>query len=141
MCTCLFISTVHLGEKLQNYISNLAKVKLIRSHKRVGLTQARLIGANNAIGEVIVFLDSHCEANTGWLEPLLARLQANPKIAVVPDIEVISFKNFEYISRKGSYSLGLFTWQLMFNWGPLPLREKLRRKLESDPIKYAIFFK
>ncbi|XP_047136155.1 polypeptide N-acetylgalactosaminyltransferase 13 [Hydra vulgaris] len=125
----------HLGEKLENYVNTLSKVKLIRSPVRVGLTQARLIGADNAVGEVLVFLDSHCEASFGWLEPLLARLQENPKLAVVPDIEVISFKNFEYSSEKGSYNRGIFSWELMFNWGPLPPREKMRRKYESDPIK------
>ena len=125
---------------LENYVNSLSKVKLIRSPVRVGLTQARLIGADNAVGEVLVFLDSHCEASFGWLEPLLARLQENPKLAVVPDIEVISFKNFEYSSEKGSYNRGIFSWELMFNWGPLPPREKMRRKHESDPIKYINYF-
>lgn len=82
-----------------------------------------------------MFLDSHCEASNGWLEPLLARLKENRKLAVVPDIEVIAWKDFTYSSERGSYNRGIFSWELMFNWGPLPEREQQRRKHESDPIK------
>ena len=132
---CFLFYLAHLGDKLDKYVATLPKVKLIRSKKRIGLTQARLLGADNANGEVLVFLDSHCEASNGWLEPMLARLQENRKLAVVPDIEVISWKNFAYSSERGSYNRGIFSWELMFNWGPLPARERNRRKQESDPIK------
>eukprot|EP00795_Rhopilema_esculentum_P014779 gene14779-5885_t len=125
----------HLGSKLENYIKSIQKVKLIRSPRRVGLTQARLIGADNAVGDVLVFLDSHCEATDGWLEPLLGRIKENKKIAVVPDIEVIAWRDFEYSKDKGSDNRGIFSWELMFNWGPLPDSEKMRRKTSIDPIR------
>ena len=125
----------HLGKKLENYLSTLPEVRLVRSPKRIGLTQARLLGAKHATADVLVFLDSHCEATNGWLEPLLARLKTNPKLAVVPDIEVISWRNFEYSRDKGSHNRGIFSWELIFNWGPLPDHEKQRRKTEADPIR------
>ena len=116
-------------------MDTLPKVKLIRSPKRIGLTQARLLGADNAKGDVLVFLDSHCEASNGWLEPMLARLKENRKLAVVPDIEVIAWKNFAYSHDRGSYNRGIFSWELMFNWGPLPPKEVKRRKSDAYPIK------
>lgn len=125
----------HLGKALDDYVKKLPKVRLIRSPIRVGLTQARLIGAGHSKGDVVVFLDSHCEATDGWLEPMLARLLENRKLAVVPDIEVIAWKDFEYSRDSGSYNRGIFSWELMFNWGPLPEREVKRRKADSDPIK------
>lgn len=42
------------------------KVKLLRLHERQGLVRARLNGAKNATGDVLVFLDAHCEVTKGW---------------------------------------------------------------------------
>ena len=33
-----------------------------------------LTGAEKAKGKVITFLDAHCEATEGWLEPLMAEI-------------------------------------------------------------------
>ncbi len=85
----------------------------------------------------MVFLDSHCEATFGWLEPLLARIKENQSIAVVPDIEVIAWKDFGYGADKGSNNRGIFSWELMFNWGPLPESEQARRKSTIDPIRFV----
>lgn len=44
----------------------------------------------------MVFLDAHCECAHGWLQPLLNRVHESPKSVVVPLIDVISSKTFEY---------------------------------------------
>ena len=41
-------------------------VKIVRSPNRGGLIRARIRGAEAATGDVIIFLDSHCEANDMW---------------------------------------------------------------------------
>lgn len=44
----------------------------------------------------MVFLDAHCECAHGWLQSLLNRIKESPTSVVVPLIDVISSKTFEY---------------------------------------------
>lgn len=86
------------------YHENNIKSKYNRSNgfdffffsNRLGLIRARLAGARLAKGDVLVFLDAHCEANTGWIEPLLSRIQESHNSVLVPIIDVIDAKDFHY---------------------------------------------
>jgi len=42
------------------------KVHLVRLRERAGLIRARLAGARAAVGDVLVFLDAHCEVVQTW---------------------------------------------------------------------------
>lgn len=130
-----FMLSAHLNEQLDAYIQKLPKVHLIRAKTRQGLIRARLIGAKQAKGDVLVFLDSHCEANYGWLEPLLARIAHDRTIVVTPDIEVVNLRTFSYARGEGGNNRGVFNWELTFKWRALPDYEKQRRQSNADPIR------
>lgn len=40
-----------------------------------GAVRSRIRGSDVAKGDVLTFLDSHCEVTDGWLEPLLATIK------------------------------------------------------------------
>jgi polypeptide N-acetylgalactosaminyltransferase len=68
--------TENLKKNLEDYI-NLhfhGKVKLYRNSERLGLIGTRTNGARYSTGDVIVFLDAHCECGPNWLPPLLSRI-------------------------------------------------------------------
>lgn len=98
---------------------------------RLGLIRARLAGARLARGDVLVFLDAHCEANIGWIEPLLSRIKESPQSVLVPIIDVIDSKDFHYsINGYKNFQVGGFTWNGHFDWINVPSREKERLEKE-----------
>jgi len=126
----------HLGEPLQKYIDSLEKVRLVRTSKREGLIRARLKGSAVAKGEVLVFLDSHCEAAEGWLEPLIDPIARNPNVSTVPLIEIIDDNTFQLHSTPiEAVQVGGFDWNLIFDWHVVPKNEMARRKAKTDPIR------
>lgn len=111
------------------------RVKIIRARERVGLIRARMMGAQEAKGDVLTFLDSHCECTKGWLEPLLARIKENRKNVVCPVIDVINDDTFQY--QKGiDLFRGGFNWNLQFRWYGMPTEmAKERVKKPTEPIE------
>ena len=104
----------HLHEKLEEELKKpyYAKVKLVRNKEREGLIRARNNGAMAATGEVVVFLDAHCEVAYNWLPPLLAPIHEDRTTLSVPVVDGIDWNDFGIhpVYAKGSHSRGLFEW-------------------------------
>ncbi|KAG3287587.1 polypeptide N-acetylgalactosaminyltransferase 12 [Ictidomys tridecemlineatus] len=125
----------HLKERLAQELSGLPRVRLIRATKREGLVRARLLGASVAKGEVLTFLDCHCECHEGWLEPLLQRIHEKESAVVCPVIDVIDWNTFEYLGNSGEPQIGGFDWRLVFTWHVVPERERMQMQSPIDVIR------
>ena len=68
-----------------------------------------------------MFLDSHCEVNTAWLQPLLGLLQRDQHTVVCPVIDIISADTLVY--SPSPIVRGGFNWGLHFKWDPVPPAE------------------
>ena len=90
-----------------------------------------MIGARKAKGDILVFLDSHCEVNTNWLEPLVARIVSNRKTVVCPVIDLIDPHSFSYSASP--IVRGGFNWGLSFTWEEIPTSTEINPKV--DPFK------
>lgn len=111
-------------------------VKLIRLDKREGLIRARLAGARVATGDILVFLDSHCETTDYWLEALLQPIKENRRTVVCPIIDVVDDKTLQYMGTAADFfQLGGFNWRGEFIWINIPEEWKRVRKSKADPVR------
>lgn len=149
-----------LKDNLDRYVRTelQPKVHLVRNQRREGLIRGRMIGASHATGtsfllppshlccpatylclcpgEVLVFLDSHCEVNQAWLQPLLAPIQRDQRTVVCPVIDIISADTLTY--SPSPIVRGGFNWGLHFKWDPVPPSELNGPEGASGPIRYHI---
>lgn len=73
--------------------------------------------------------------SSGWLEPLLNRVQENPNTVICPSIGLISAWTFS-VGTTGANSVGIFKFpEMTFNWGPPQQIHIDMRKSEADPLR------
>lgn len=132
-----------LYKDLEDHIKahkHLSIVKLLVLPRRSGLIWARLAGARAASGDVLLFLDSHTEASTNYLPPLIEPIAKDYRTCVCPFIDVIEFATFKY-KPQGEGSRGVFDWRLSYQSIPLrPTDRKNMWDLYESPVMVGGLF-
>uniref|UniRef100_A0A674MKA5 Polypeptide N-acetylgalactosaminyltransferase n=1 Tax=Takifugu rubripes TaxID=31033 RepID=A0A674MKA5_TAKRU len=120
------LSGVYLGQTL-----SIVYIAVLVLMFPLGLMRSRVRGADAATAPVLTFLDSHCECNDHWLEPLLERVAEDKTRVVSPIIDVINMDNFQYVGASADLKGG-FDWNLVFKWDYMTLDQ--RRARQGNPI-------
>ncbi|KAH0616099.1 hypothetical protein JD844_026949, partial [Phrynosoma platyrhinos] len=136
-----FSNKAHLKERLEDYIKQWnGLVKIFRNERREGLIQARSIGAQKAkLGQVLIYLDAHCEVAVNWYAPLIAPISKDRTTCTVPLIDYIDGNDYSIEPQQGGdedgYARGAWDWSLLWKRIPLSHKEKAKRKYKTEPYR------
>lgn len=122
--------------RLDNEINSLdskQRIRILRNEKREGLIRSRVFGARNCTGDVLLFLDSHIEANVGFAEPLLERVRQDRRVLAIPVIDIINADTFAY--SPSPLVRGGFNWGLHFKWVNVPKSMLMKESDFLGPFK------
>ncbi|ESP03224.1 hypothetical protein LOTGIDRAFT_53273, partial [Lottia gigantea] len=114
-------------------ITHFSNVVLIHNSKRLGVIASRVLGSRRAQGQVLMFLDSHCEVNVGWIEPLLTRIKENRQTVVSPVLDAVDKDTMLY-QPSPVFTPG-FTWSLTTRWDPLKPDLERNVTAQTFPIR------
>eukprot|EP00434_Breviolum_minutum_P023562 symbB.v1.2.020785.t1/scaffold1766.1/size102418/4 len=87
-----------------------SKVEVIVNQENKGLIVTKMEAAARAKASVLMFLEPHVVVTPGWLEPLLARLEKEPKALVMPSLDVLDQEMKTYAKMQFMY--WRFEWNL-----------------------------
>lgn len=129
----------HLAQQLEDYIKGKfeGKAKLYRNGERHGLIRARCDGARKATGDILVYLDAHCEAGYNWIYPLITPIMKDRSTCTCPLVDVIDGNKYTFTEQAGGdengHARGAWDWDLLWKRVPLTHREKAKHKYISEP--------
>ena len=95
-----------ITQDLPWYISHRFKhtnIHLIRNQNQKHLVAAKLIGARYATGDVLVFLEGHCEVTPGWIQPLLYHVKVSRNAIAIPMLDFIVYTTLDLGERVKFY--------------------------------------
>eukprot|EP00435_Cladocopium_sp_Y103_P029738 s36_g7.t1 len=89
------------------------KVQVIVNEENKGLIVTKMETAARATAPVLMFLEPHVVVTPQWLEPLLARLEEEPKALVMPSLDVL---NKEQSGRAGERDMSTYLRMQFLYW-------------------------
>lgn len=93
------------------------KVLIMQNELREGCARSRMVGAKAALGDVLMFVDSHIEMmSSTWAQHLLAPILENPHTMALQTLDIISDLDHSYGDGSGDLLYGIITNQFFFGY-------------------------
>jgi len=111
------------------------EVRLVRHPRRLGAPPTKDLGARHARGDVLVFLDGHCNPDPSAIERLVADVEQLPAPAVVaPRIALLDARNWANSTANCSNGYLMDLETLEESWPALPELRRRGRFIESPNL-------
>lgn len=103
--------------ELQHLQTISPKIKIITNKFREGVARSRMEGARMATADVLVFVDSHVEMQSGtWLQHLLLPIVENPSTLSAQTLDIIDDIDWSYGLGGGDLLYGIITDDFFFGY-------------------------
>ena len=109
-------------------------VQVVHLSSRRGVAGARMAGAERASGQVLVFMDAHCEVGYNWLPPLLEPIAEDYRTVMIPAVDDIDKNTFEMFPQDPG-KRGAFDWE--FNYRRLDAKAGFEEETTKPTNPYA----
>jgi GT2 family glycosyltransferase len=101
-------------------LRRFASVRSVRHERRRGVSPTKMLGADNARGEVLVFLDAHCKPERGSIERLIERVESQGGMAVItPTIVGLDPERWHTDPTQAGHGYTVNLYTLECGWQPL----------------------
>eukprot|EP00747_Dinoflagellata_sp_TGD_P169411 gnl/TRDRNA2_/TRDRNA2_198348_c0_seq1.p1 gnl/TRDRNA2_/TRDRNA2_198348_c0~~gnl/TRDRNA2_/TRDRNA2_198348_c0_seq1.p1 ORF type:complete len:556 (-),score=86.13 gnl/TRDRNA2_/TRDRNA2_198348_c0_seq1:323-1990(-) len=108
-----------------------AKVRIHENPKNLGLIVTKMQASKLAKGAIIIFLEPHVLVGVDWMEPLLDRLEVEPKALVMPALDVL---RDDLSHQSAEYGHWRFEWNLNVVYtNPLGMRGQSSSEVYPSP--------
>jgi len=101
-------------------LSRFKPVRSVRHERRRGVSPTKMLGADHARGEVLVFLDAHCKPEPGSLARLIERVESQDGTAIItPTVTGLDQERWRNDPAQAGHGYSVNLYTLECGWLPL----------------------
>lgn len=101
-------------------LSRFKPVRSVRHERRQGVSPTKMLGADHARGEVLVFLDAHCKPEPGSIARLIERVESQDGTAIItPTVTGLDQERWRNDPAQAGHGYSINLYTLECGWLPL----------------------
>jgi GT2 family glycosyltransferase len=107
-------------------------VRSVRHEQRRGVSPTKMLGADHARGDVLVFLDAHCKPEPGAIERLVERVESQDGMAIItPTVTGLDQERWRNDPSQAGHGYSVDLYTLECGWLPLEALQPAGKKAQG----------